>query len=220
MKKVLILAAAAGILTGCGTMNNALVEKTKSVEYYRIFDIKTQADRYSIADSASNGLGQNVSDAQEARPIPASAGLPETAGRFSLENPFKGSKLASLASGGGQLGFKVATCEGASWTANAKRTVSGQSQLRLTACLFPYKQGYHLDLYATFTKKEGGLMEISRKAASAMVGTPEEWTEKTFLDIVRQIRKDTGAKVFFLEGYPKLQGTPWLDNGEKITAAN
>jgi len=52
--------------------------------------------------------------------------------------------------------------------------------------------------------------------ASAMVGTPEEWTEKTFLDIVRQIKKDTDADIKLLEGYPVLQGTPWLDNGEAI----
>lgn len=220
MKKTLALSLAVAALSGCGTMNNALVEKTKTVEYYRIFDIKTQADRYTIADSASNGLGHNVNDAQEARPIPTTSELPSKPGRFTLVNPFEGSKFAALAAGGGQLGFKIATCENASWTANATRTISGQSQLKLTACLFPYTEGYHLNLYATFTKKEGGIMELSRKAASAMVGTPEEWTEKTFLDIVRQIRKDTGAQTAFIEGYPKPQGTPWLDDGESVSAAN
>lgn len=219
MKKTIILPLIALSLTGCGTLNNALTEKTKSVEYYRIFDIKTQADRYEIAESASNGLGRNVNNAQEARPIPTGSELPTKAGRFSLINPFEGSKFAAFASGGGQLGFKIATCDGASWTANATREISGQSTLKLTACLFPYTEGYHLDLYATSTKKEGGVMELSRMAASAMVGTPEEWTEKTFLDIVRQIRIDTGADISFLEGYPTQQGTPWLDTGEDISAS-
>lgn len=59
-------------------------------------------------------------------------------------------------------------------------------------------------------------MQISRELASAMVGTPEEWTEKTFLDIVRQIKSETEAEITYLEGYPKLQGTPWLDTGEEI----
>ena len=216
MKKVLTLSVMAIALTGCGTMNNALVEKTKTVEYYRIFDIKTQVDRYTIAEAASNGLGRNVNDAQEAQPIPTSSELPEKAGRFTLVNPFKGSSFAALAAQGGQLGFKVATCEDASWTANANRTITGQSQLKMTACLFPYNEGYHLNLYATFTKQEGGIMELSRQAASTMVGTPEEWTEKTFLDIVRQIKTETGAEIEFLEGYPKLQGTPWLDEGEAV----
>lgn len=220
MKKLVVLPLLAITLAGCGTLNNALTEKTKTVEYYRIFDIKTEAGRYEIAESASNGLGRNVNDMQEASPIPTSSGLPKKAGRFALTNPFEGSKFAAFASAGGQLSFKVATCEGASWTAKAKRYISGQSKLDLTACLFPYKDGYHLDLYAAFTKKQGGLMELSRQAANAMVGTPEQWTEKTFLDIVRQIRKDTGAEVALLEGYPRSQGTPWLDDGENISTTN
>ncbi|MCL2906256.1 hypothetical protein [Shewanella fodinae] len=66
-------------------------------------------------------------------------------------------------------------------------------------------------MYATFSKSEGGLMQLSRSLANAMVGTPEEWTEKTFMDIVRAIQKETGAEISYLEGYPKLSGTPWLD---------
>lgn len=218
MNKFLATPMIAVFLSGCGTMNNAIVEKRKTVEYYRIFDLKTEADRYTIAEAASDGLGRNVNGAQEARPIPLSSELPKKPGRFTLVNPFKGSNFAALAAQGGQLGFKVATCENASWTANANRTITGQSQLRMTACLFPYTEGYHLNLYATFTKQEGGLMELSRQAASAMVGTPEEWAEKTFLDIVRQIKIETDAEVNFLEGYPKLHGTPWLDDGESVIA--
>jgi len=59
-------------------------------------------------------------------------------------------------------------------------------------------------------------MQISRSLASAMVGTSEEWTEKTFLDIVRSIHKATGAEITYLEGYPKLSGTPWLDPLDKM----
>ncbi len=214
MEKILVLTVITFLISGCGTMNNALVEKSKTVEYYRIFDIKTQADRYDISESASNGLGRNVNDTQEARPIPTSSDILDKAGRFKLVSPLEGSKFAAFASSGGQIGYKIATCEGASWTAQATRDISGQSLLKLTACLFPYKEGYHLDLYATFNKKEGGFMELSRQAANVMVGTPEEWTEKTFLDIVRQISEDTGAEITFLEGYPKMRGTPWLDSGE------
>lgn len=205
---------------GCGAVNNTLLEKRKGVEYYRIFDIKTSADRNVVSDAASNGLGKNVNNAKEVRPIPESAVLPETPGRFKLENPLKGTRLGAFAGGAGEIGYKVATCEGAVWSANARRTIAGQSNLDISACLFQYAQGYHLDLYANFTKIEGGLKEVSRKMASAVVGTPEEWTEKTFLDIVREIRKQTGAEVILIEGYPKLSGTPWLDTGEQIKQAS
>lgn len=207
----LLIIVACLILSGCGTINNSLVEKSKSVEYYRIFDIKTEASRYIVADAASNGLGKNVNDAQEARPIPTESEPPTKPGRFKLEDPFKGSRLGVLASGAGNIGFKVATCDGAVWSAKAIRDIDGDSNLTLTACLFEYKGGYHLDLYAVFGKTEGGIMEISRKMAHAMVGTPEQWVEKTFLDIVREIKKQTGAEITFVEGYPAPSGTPWLD---------
>jgi hypothetical protein len=215
MKRVIAGVMTTGLLsvgvTGCGTVNNALVTKTKTVEYYRIFDVRTQADRQMVIDAASNGLGKNVSDAQEATPISDSADLPAKPGRFRLVNPLENSQFAAFAAGGGSVGFKIATCSGAAWTAKAIRNVAGSNHLDLTACLFPYAEGYHLDLYAVFTKEEGGLMQLSRSMANAMVGTPEEWTEKTFLDVVRTIKADTNAEIKYLEGFPKMSGTPWLD---------
>ncbi len=219
MKKLILVCILFLLLMGCGVANNSLVEKRKSVEYYRIFDIATTADRNIVADAASNGLGKNVSDAKEVRPIPDGSEPPEVPGRFKLENPLKGTRLGGFTGGAGDIGYKVVTCEGAVWSANARRNVSGQSNLDISACLFQYAKGYHLDLYGKFTKKEGGIKEISRKMASSMVGTPEEWTEKTFLDIVREIRKQTGAEVSLIEGYPKPSGTPWLDKGEEIKQA-
>ncbi len=50
MKKILIIVLAGVITTSCGTVNNALLEKTKSTEYYRIFDVKTLADRKLVAE--------------------------------------------------------------------------------------------------------------------------------------------------------------------------
>lgn len=211
---VMGLAIAAG---GCGTTNNYLAAKTKTVEYYRIFDIRTSAPRQAVAKAASDGLGRNVSSAQEATPIPSSGEIPDMPGRFKLVDPFAGSRLATLAGGAGSIGFRMATCEGASWTARADRRVTGDNSLQLTACLFQYRDGYHLDLYAVFTKREGGLFQISRDMAHALVGTAEEWTEKTFLDIVRAIRAQTGAETVLLEAQPEISGTPWLDGADSLS---
>lgn len=206
------------VLSACGTTNNYMAVKTKTVEYYRIFDIKTTASRQAVAKAASNGLGRNVANAREAMPIPSSADLPDKPGRFQLINPFAGTAIGALAGSAGTLGTRIATCEGAVWTSQAVRTVQGSNNLNLTACLFQYKEGYHLDLYAVFTKQEGGLAQISRDMANAMVGTPEEWTEKTFLDIVRAIRAEHGAQINLLEAQPELSGTPWLDKHDAMPA--
>lgn len=215
MKKMLVASFALLFMTGCvSAVNNTLAEKTKRVEYYRIFNIKTDANRNLVAKAASNGLGANTSDINENMSIPTFSEPPEKPGRFKLSNPFQGTQLGNLMAAGGNASFKIATCEDAVWTANAKKTVKGWSDLTLTACLFEYKDGYHLDMFASFAKQEGGVMQLSRSMAAAMVGTPEEWTEKTFLDIVRSIQKNTSAQITFIEGYPQVSGTPWLDSGE------
>lgn len=216
MKSMLVYTAVAFGLAGCGTTNNYLAAKTKTVEYYRIFDIKTSASRQAIAKAASDGIGRNVNNAQEATPIPSTTEVPARSGRFKLVNPYEGTQLAALASAAGGLGFRIATCEEAVWTAKAHREVAGSDNLNITACLFQYKGGYHLDLYGVFTKREGGLMQLSRDMASAVIGTPEAWTEKTFLDIVRTIRVKTGAEIALLEAQPEVSGTPWLDSGEDV----
>lgn len=219
------------ILTACGGLNNKLASKTKRVEYYRIFDIKSDLDRSAVAEAASNGLGRNVGDAQEAMPIPSFSTPPAQPGRFKVVNQMdaiQGSELGrsvkALAAlgggiGGGSLGLKSAQCDGAVWTAKSQKKVDGSFDLNLATCLFEYQGGYHLDMYAHFAKQEGGMLQLSRAMANAMVGTPEEWVEKTFLDVVRQIQKETGAEVEFVEGYPKMQGTPWLDRGETFASS-
>lgn len=212
MKQVFVLILMSLSFISCGPLNNTLAKKEKNIEYYRVFDIQTDADRYTISEAASNGLGKNTNNIKENMPIPKTPELPERPGRFKLVNPFEGTRIGALV--GDKA--KIVKCEDASWTANAKRTITGQSELNLTACLFPYQKGYHLNLYAMFTKQKGGLLELSRKMAVAMVGSPEEWTEKTFLDIVREIQQKTNSKIEFIEGYPKIQGTPWLDTGETI----
>jgi len=217
MKKFNLTIALAVLLAGCGTTNSALVNRTSVVEYYRIFDINTEADRYAVADAASKGLGRNVGSINEERPIPQSAELPEAPGRFRLDNPLEGTNLGLLAAGSGNSSrLKIASCDGAVWIARARRSTRGSSDLRLTACIWEYKQGFHLDIYATFEKQEGGLMQVSRNMAHAMVGTPEEWTEKTFNDIVRTVQKDTGAEIEYIEGYPRVEGMPWLDDYDRI----
>ena len=201
----------------CTTINNAITEKSKHIEYYRIFDIKTSADRFSIAKAASAGLSNNTSDINENMPIPENAEPPEKPGRFKLINPFKGSQIGAFVAAGGASGFKVATCDGSAWSANSDRTIPNSSNSRFTACLFEYKDGYHLDMFASFQKKEGGVMQLSRSLAAAMVGTPEEWVEKTFLDVAREVHKSTDSEITFIEGFPPVQGTPWLDSGETFS---
>ncbi|HRH76847.1 MAG TPA: hypothetical protein PK129_05815 [Cellvibrionaceae bacterium] len=211
MKFIAPLILGCALLTACGTTNNVLATKTKTIEYYRIFDIKTTAQLADVITAASNGLGRNVNNADEATPIPDSSELPDKPGRFKLVNPLAGSNLAAFAGGAGSIGIKVATCDGARWTAKAQRDTGGNGDLQLSACLYPYKGGYHLDLYAVFSKQEGGISQLARSTTYSLVGTPEQWTEKTFNDIVRMIKAKTKSDISLVEALPAVSGTPWLD---------
>jgi hypothetical protein len=96
--------------------------------------------------------------------------------------------------------------------------VRGTEDMNLVACLFPYKSGYHLDMYAVFTKPEGGLMQWPRRLGGIFLGTPEKFTESTMMDLVRAIREGTGASVALVEAKPNLAGTPWMEPSRNATA--
>jgi hypothetical protein len=201
MKSSMIAVATVAALAGCSSpgTGNMFASTDKTVEYVRVFDIKTDAAGAAVAKAASDGINRNVAHATLATPAPAE--VHEQPGRFKMPDAAAGTPVAHNPS-----------CEGASWTATATPRVTGGDHMNLVACLFPYKNGYHLDLYAVFTKKEGGWLEWPRKMTGAIMGTPEKWTEKAMIDVVRAIRESTGAEVALVEAKPDVAGTPWLDS--------
>ncbi|MBT1066153.1 hypothetical protein KJY73_21435 [Bowmanella sp. Y26] len=223
------VAIAAAMATGCSStmnsLNNASTDKQKSIELYRVFDIKTGADRHMVVEAASDGLGHNVQSANEKNPI-VMGEKPEKPGRFKPANMAgsMGSQMGGMMQLAMQMNssfanmLKTAECDGAVWTATAQKDVDNAFSMSFNLCLWEYQGGYALDVYANYTKQEGGgflgLDGLARKAAYAISGTPEAWAEKTVLDVVREIKKRAGGDVKYLEGYPKLETTPWQDSGE------
>jgi hypothetical protein len=197
--KRLTMAAAVGVaLAGCSTgAGEIFASRDRTVEYVRVFDIKTEAPPPAVAHAASQGISRNINNAVLATPLPDTAEVLDQPGRFKLaETP------------GAARG---PSCEGASWTAKARPDVRGQD-VHIVACLYPYKTGYHLDMYAAFTKKEGGWLEWPRRATGYVLGTPEKFVDKTMLDLVRTIRETTKAQVALVEAQPEVAGTPWLES--------
>jgi outer membrane murein-binding lipoprotein Lpp len=205
-------AVTAATLAGCSTGNgsNPLASHSTTVEYYRVFDIKTDVPAPSVAKAATDGINRNVKDAVVAAPPGVEA--TELPGHFKIADPTSAPPGAPVAKG--------PSCDGAAWTAKATPRVRGTEDMNLVACLFPYKSGYHLDMYAVFTKPEGGIMQWPRRLSGAFLGTPEKFTESAMMDVVRAIRESTGANVSLVEAKPNLAGTPWLEPGTKTAQAN
>jgi hypothetical protein len=197
---ILLALGALAVLAGCSAGSGSrFAAHDTTVEYYRVFDIRTDAAPQAVATAATDGIIRNVKDVVVATP----PGVEATAlpGHFRMADP------ASSAPG-------TPTCEGAAWTAKAAPHVRGSDNMNMVACLFPYRDGYHLDMYAIFTKPEGGWLSWPRQVGGMMMGTPEKFTENTMLDIVRAIRASTRAQVSLVEAKPNLPGTPWLEGGD------
>jgi hypothetical protein len=212
MKSSWMALAAGAALAGCSTGGdgNVFASRDTTVEYYRVFDIKTEPGNKAVITAASEGLNKRVSDVTLATPA-LSGALQEQPGHFKLADP-------SSTPPGGAAG-NVPSCEGATWTAKGTPRVNGGDNMNIVACLFPYKNGYHLDMYAVFTKKEGGWLEWPRKMTGRFIGTPEKWTDQTMVEVVRAIRDNTGARVAVVEAKPALMGTPWLEPASAAPAA-
>lgn len=219
MKKLALVVPAFAILAGCATGNSYLANRSTTVEMYHIFDIKTKAATAEVVKAAADGLAQNTSDISQVSPLQMGKKVPVEPGRFVIDDV--GAKLASsnsglgammqmaaMQNGGVRVNMKAAKCDDAVWTSRAQRSVAGSSNLTLYSCLYKYQAGYHLDTYAVFNKTEGGLYQVSRDIANSLVGTPEQWVNKTILDTVHAIENVTGAKAVRLEGQPELTDLP------------
>lgn len=207
--------AAAIALTGCATGNAYLANRSSTVEMYHIFDIKTSADTAKVSKAAADGLAQNTNQITQNTPLQIGKTTPAAPGRFTIEDmsqKFAGTgmgsmlQMAQMQNGG--VSIKSANCEGAVWTSRAVRSIAGSSNLTLYSCLYKYQAGYQLDTYAVFQKTEGGLGQISRDISSSIVGTPEQWVNKTIVDTVRSIEAATGSRVVRIEGQPELAELP------------
>ena len=191
-------------LTACSTNDGSLfAARSKTVEYFRVFDIRTTASNDTMAAAASTGIERNIQKVTLATPIPTVKEIQARPGRIALQQPDDKAGPAAAP--------RAPVCDGATWTAQANPEVSGGQNVNVMACLFPYKGGYHLDMYTVFTRADGGWMDYPRRLTGIVFGTPENWTEKTMLDVVRAIQARTSAQVVLVEAKPEIVGTPWLD---------
>jgi hypothetical protein len=198
MKRLMTAAVVGTALAGCGTpAGEMFASRERTVEYVRVFDIKTAAPPPAVLHAASEGISRNILNAKLATPLPETAEVLDQPGRFKLaESP------------GAARG---PSCDGASWTAQARPDVRGSQDMHIVACLYAYKTGYHLDMYAAFTRKEGGWLAWPRRATGMVLGTPEQYVERAMLDLVRTIRETTRAQVALVEARPEVSGAPWLE---------
>ncbi len=217
MKKLTIVLstiASTVFLNGCGTLNNDLVGKQTETEYFRVYDIPTNAPARLIAEAASNGIGKDITGMNSTFPLMDTSGVvPEKASYMQLVNPLQGSALSALAGGAGNLGIKVAQCNGAVWTSNARTNFNGYSGKYFALCLFPYQGGYQLDIYGDLKTRTGGSIQAAVNGAliNSVLGDPTEFMDKAFNDTLQAIHEAIpNAPVQYVRGQPEPGPLPWI----------
>lgn len=214
--KYLTAMAACAVLSGCGSLNSTLADRREVVEIYHVWDIKTSAGPDQFIKATADGIASNTNSINQNRPLMRGGPLPGTPGRFEIVDgaaaiPLNGLAAMMAMSGGSTLSMRSANCNGAVWNSQAVREVTGSDYLRLTTCIYRYKSGYQINQYAIFTKVSGGMMQIAREAAQSIVGTPEEWLNKTIVDTIRSVERSIGTTATYVEGQPAIGNLPKVD---------
>lgn len=200
-KNGISLSVIAAYLAGCASLTPTREVKPS----YVIYDIKAPAgvSASRISDAIRVSLQKQTSQVQLTTSIPPSP-LPDEPGRFKLVNPF-GANLSALAASSGNS-LQVPTCDNSILLANAGKTGMAQfgEATSFFLCLIPYKAGYHLDIYTTFTMTSGGFTPeaLGAQIARSVVGDSSQFIPKTINAVLDGV-KETGATVTVVESYPQ-----------------
>jgi len=202
-KQSILVSVLAGLtaIAGCGSTT-----RTRELSSgYAIFYIKAgpEVGAARIVDAIKAGLQKGTTQVQIVNSIPPSP-LPDTPGRFQLASPLKGSGLSSIAAAAAQS-LLMPTCEGAIMNANARDSSMNRYGEATTffACLMPYRDGYALNVYTTFTKASGAFNSavLAATLMRPLTGDTAQFIPRTIGYMVEGIRQ-TGSTVTVLEVYP------------------
>ncbi len=190
------------LASGCAS---TLTPTTEQESAYAIYQV-TPAEGVTasqVAEAIKVALQKNTNNVHISRSIPPSP-LPEKPGRFSLDNPFRGTGLAAIAGAQGQH-LQFPTCDGALILASAQNTGMSNygENTRFLTCLWAYEGGYHIDVYSSFTKGSGSfsLDTLGATLARKVVGDTSQFIPRTINSIVTEVEQ-LGAQVTLVESYP------------------
>ncbi len=168
------------------------VETTQSLVTYEITDI-------GVAEAAEilvTAVKSELSTAQVQRNL-APADLPAKPGGIKVVNPLEGTSMAGLAALAGNS-LTIPSCPEASVSVIADNTRfqrSGETT-NYAACLWPYRDGLHMEIFSSYTIQSGGVSSaaIGRTLARSALGDSSQFIERTRDSIVTRLEA-AGATV-------------------------
>lgn len=190
------------ILAGCASITPTY--QTESA--YVIFDVQPASiNRTRFLDGITQAVQKHSTQVRVTREIPP-AELPEKPGRFVIKDPFANSNIGALgvllASSGQSM--KVPVCDGSLMTiASDDSSMShyGESTT-FFLCVLPYKAGYNINIYATFSRASGGLSAaaLGSTLARSALGDSSQYIPRA-MNEVRLASEAVGGKVTIVDSY-------------------
>lgn len=192
-----IAAASVLLISACASMT-----PTREVtEGYRIYDVKGSSSHGALSSNLKTAMQENADSVKFSNNLPPHP-LPDKPGRFELMNPYEGTNIGKLMAAQGKS-VKVPQCENALISATSNDNFQGAENTTFFVCLMPYTQGYHMNVYYTFTKVSGGFTPkaLGSQLASSVMGDSSQFIPRTIAALETAIT-DTGASIAVVEAYP------------------
>ncbi len=180
-------------LTGCASMKPSVHTESTFV----IYDVKPATlDRNQFLKAVLDAVQTSASKLRVNREIPP-AELPATPGRFELQDPFANSKMGALLASQAQS-IRVPVCKNALMTVSTENTSMAQYGEQTTF----FKDGYHIDIHATFVRASSGFTPqgISSAVGRSLIGDSSQFIPRT-MNNVRAAAESVGGKVTVVDSY-------------------
>mgnify|MGYP000202182970 CR=1 FL=1 len=197
LKTIGLIAVSASLITSCASLR-----PTKEItEGFRVYDIKGASSLSDVSRSLKTALQENSDKTIFSNNIPPHP-LPEKPNRFQVVNPFANSNMGALLAAQGSA-MRIPKCEGSPFTGMTQDDFDGSENTTFFVCLQPYTEGYHMDVYYTFTKVSGGFTPeaLGKSLAQSAFGDSSQFIPRTIADLEKAV-KSTGASINLVEAYP------------------
>lgn len=184
------------LFAGCASMTPT--QKTEAS--FVIYDVQPASiNRGQFLDAITQAVQKHQSQVRVTRDIQTGE-LPENPGRFVLKDPFANTNFGAMMSANGQS-FKKPVCENSILTLGSGNSGAG-GDTTFFLCVIPYKAGYSVNIYSTFSSKSGGLSvdALGAALAKSVVGDSSQYIPRA-MNEVRTASENAGGKVAIIDSY-------------------
>lgn len=182
------------LFAGCSSMT-----PTQNTEAsFVIYDVQPASiNRGQLLDAITHAVQKNQQKVRVTRDIQMGE-LPEKPGRFTLKDPFANTNIGAMMSANGQS-TKMPVCDNSILTlASGSNNTSGNTTFFL--CVIPYKAGYSVNIYSTFSSSSGGINAIGASLAKSVLGDSSQYIPRA-MNEVRTATESVGGKVAIIDSY-------------------